>query len=160
MKNRELDNPIVVSPDIGGVVRARAVAKLLDDADLAIIDKRRPQANVAQVMHIIGDVEGRDCIIVDDMIDTGGTLAKAAEALKEHGAKRVIAYATHPVLSGKAAENLKNSMLDEVVVTDSIPLTEEIKAIGIVRQLTLSGMLSEAIRRVCNEESISAMFDE
>lgn len=147
MKERDLDNPVVVSPDIGGVVRARAVAKLLDDADLAIIDKRRPQANVAQVMHIIGDVKGRDCVIVDDMIDTGGTLAKAAEALKEHGAKRVIAYATHPVLSGNAAENLKNSVIDEVVVTDSIPLSAEIKALGMVRQLTLSGMLSEAIRR-------------
>jgi len=159
MKNRDLDNPVIVSPDIGGVVRARAVAKLLDDADLAIIDKRRPKANVAQVMHIIGDVKGRDCIIVDDMIDTGGTLAKAAEALKEHGAKRVIAYATHPVLSGNAAENLKNSVLDEVVVTDSIPLSAEIKALKMVRQLTLSGMLSEAIRRVSNEESISAMFD-
>jgi ribose-phosphate pyrophosphokinase len=159
MQNRELDNPVVVSPDIGGVVRARAVAKLLDDADLAIIDKRRPKANVAQVMHIIGEVEGRDCIIVDDMIDTGGTLAKAAEALKEHGAKRVIAYATHPVLSGNAAQNLKESVIDEVVVTDSIPLSEEIKALKMVRQLTLSGMLSEAIRRVSNEESISAMFD-
>jgi len=110
-------------------------------------------------MHIIGDVEGRDCIIVDDMIDTGGTLAKAAEALKDHGAKRVIAYATHPVLSGNAAENLKNSVIDEVVVTDSIPLSKEIQKLKMVRQLTLSGMLSEAIRRVCNEESISAMFD-
>jgi len=159
MQNRDLNNPVVVSPDIGGVVRARAVAKLLDDADLAIIDKRRPKANVAQVMHIIGDVEGRDCIIVDDMIDTGGTLAKAAEALKEHGAKRVIAYATHPVLSGNAAENLQNSVLDEVVVTDSIPLSPAIKKLNMVRQLTLSGMLSEAIRRVSNEESISAMFD-
>jgi len=159
MQNRELNNPVVVSPDIGGVVRARAVAKLLDDADLAIIDKRRPKANVAQVMHIIGEVEGRDCIIVDDMIDTGGTLAKAAEALKEHGAKRVIAYATHPVLSGNAAQNLRESVIDEVVVTDSIPLSDEIKALKMVRQLTLSGMLSEAIRRVSNEESISAMFD-
>tara|TARA_R110000787_G_scaffold24982_6_gene70494 strand:- start:9914 stop:10660 length:747 start_codon:yes stop_codon:yes gene_type:complete len=159
MLERNIENPVVVSPDIGGVVRARAVAKLLDDADLAIIDKRRPKANVAQVMHIIGDVKGRDCFIVDDMIDTGGTLAKAAEALKEHGAKRVFAYATHPVLSGNAAENLKNSVIDEVVVTDSIPLSDEIKALGKVRQLTLSGMLSEAIRRVCNEESISAMFD-
>jgi ribose-phosphate pyrophosphokinase len=159
MISRDLDNPIVVSPDIGGVVRARAVAKLLDDADLAIIDKRRPKANVAQVMHIIGDVEGRDCIIVDDMIDTGGTLAKAAEALKEHGAKRVIAYATHPVLSGNAAQNLRESVIDEVVVTDSIPLSPEIKELNMVRQLTLSGMLSEAIRRVSNEESISAMFD-
>ena len=110
-------------------------------------------------MHIIGDVEGRDCIIVDDMIDTGGTLAKAAEALKKHGAKRVIAYATHPVLSGNAAENLKNSVIDEVVVTDSIPLSPAIQKLKMVRQLTLSGMLSEAIRRVCNEESISAMFD-
>ena len=151
--------PMVVSPDVGGVVRARAMAKRLNDLDLAIIDKRRPKANVAQVMHIIGDVKGRDCFIVDDMIDTGGTLAKAAEALKEHGAKRVFAYATHPVLSGNAAENLKNSVIDEVVVTDSIPLSDEIKALGKVRQLTLSGMLSEAIRRVCNEESISAMFD-
>ena len=159
MVSRDLDNPIVVSPDIGGVVRARAVAKLLNEADLAIIDKRRPKANVAQVMHIIGDVADRDCIIVDDMIDTGGTLAKAAEALKAHGAKRVIAYATHPVLSGNAAQNLRDSVIDELVVTDSIPLSDEIKALGIVRQLTLSGMLSEAIRRVCNEESISAMFD-
>jgi len=159
MLSRELDNPIIVSPDIGGVVRARAVAKLLDDSDLAIIDKRRPKANVSQVMHIIGDVEGRDCIIVDDMIDTGGTLVKAAEALKEHGAKRVIAYATHPVLSGNAVQNLRESVIDELVVTDSIPLTKEIQGLGIVRQLTLSGMLSEAIRRVCNEESISAMFD-
>ena len=154
-----LDNPMVVSPDIGGVVRARAVAKLLDDADLAIIDKRRPKANVAQVMHIIGDVKDRDCIIVDDMIDTGGTLAKAAEALKAHGAKRVVAYATHPVLSGNAVENLKSSVIDELVVTDSIPLTPELKKLKIIRQLTLSGMLSEAIRRVSNEESISAMFD-
>ena len=160
MKARNLENPVVVSPDIGGVVRARAVAKLLDDADLAIIDKRRPKANVAQVMHIIGDVEGRDCIIVDDMIDTGGTLAKAAAALKEHGAKNVYAYATHPVLSGNAAQNLKESVIDEVIVTDSIPLSDEIKALGgRVKQLTLSGMLSEAIRRVSNEESISAMFE-
>ena len=159
MKNSDLVDPVIVSPDIGGVVRARAVAKLLNDADLAIIDKRRPKANVAQVMHIIGEVEGRDCIIVDDMIDTGGTLAKAAEALKEHGAKRVIAYATHPVLSGNAAQNLRDSVIDEVVVTDSIPLSAEIKNLKMVRQLTLSGMLSEAIRRVSNEESISAMFD-
>ncbi|WDE10472.1 ribose-phosphate pyrophosphokinase [Thalassomonas haliotis] len=159
MLERQIERPVVVSPDIGGVVRARAVAKLLEDADLAIIDKRRPKANVAQVMHIIGDVKDRDCFIVDDMIDTGGTLAKAAEALKEHGAKRVFAYATHPVFSGNAAENLKASVIDEVVVTDSIPLSAEIKALGTVRQLTLSGMLSEAIRRVSNEESISAMFD-
>lgn len=159
MRSRELDNPVIVSPDIGGVVRARAVAKLLNDADLAIIDKRRPKANVAQVMHIIGDVTDRDCIIVDDMIDTGGTLAKAAEALKKHGAKRVIAYATHPVLSGNAVENLRDSAIDELVVTDSIPLTPELKKLKIIRQLTLSDMLSEAIRRVSNEESISAMFE-
>ncbi|MBL4909612.1 MAG: ribose-phosphate pyrophosphokinase [Alteromonadaceae bacterium] len=154
-----LQNSVVVSPDIGGVVRARAVAKLLHDTDLAIIDKRRPKANVAQVMHIIGDVKDRDCIIVDDMIDTGGTLAKAAEALKEHGANRIYAYATHPVFSGNAAQNIKDSLIDEIVVTDSIALTDEIIATGKVRQLSLSSMLSEAIRRVSNEESISAMFD-
>ncbi|WNC70373.1 ribose-phosphate pyrophosphokinase [Thalassotalea nanhaiensis] len=159
MLEKKLENPVVVSPDIGGVVRARAVAKLLDDTDLAIIDKRRPKANVSQVMHIIGDVEGRDCIIVDDMIDTGGTLCKAAAALKEHGARRVFAYATHPVLSGGAVENIKNSVIDEMIVTDSIPLTPEMKALPNVSQLSLSGMLSEAIRRVSNEESISAMFE-
>lgn len=153
------DDVVVVSPDIGGVVRARAIAKLLDDKDLAIIDKRRPQANVAQIMHIIGDIDGRDCIMVDDMIDTGGTLCKAAEALKEHGAKRVFAYATHPVFSGNAAENLKNSVIDEVIVTDSIPLDPEIAALPNVRQLTLGNMLAEAIRRLSNEESISAMFE-
>ncbi|MGJ8691340.1 MAG: ribose-phosphate pyrophosphokinase [Thalassotalea sp.] len=159
MLQKNLDNPVIVSPDIGGVVRARAIAKLLNDADLAIIDKRRPKANVAQVMHIIGDVEGRDCIIVDDMIDTGGTLAKAAAALKEHGAKNVYAYATHPVLSGPAAKILTESVIDEVIVTDSIPLSAELKKVKKIRQLTLSGMLSEAIRRVSNEESISAMFE-
>lgn len=159
MRQQEFDNPVVVSPDIGGVVRARAFAKLMDDTDLAIIDKRRPSANVSQVMHIIGDVQGRDCIIVDDMIDTGGTLCKAAEALKSHGAKRVFAYATHPIFSGKAVDNLQDSAIDELVVTDSIPLSEEMKATGKVTQLTLSGMLSEALRRVSNEESISAMFE-
>lgn len=158
LKKTDLVNPIVVSPDIGGVVRARAVAKLLDDADMAIIDKRRPKANVAQVMHIIGDVADRDCILVDDMIDTGGTLVKAAEALKERGARRVFAYATHAVFSGNAAKNLANPALDEVIVTDTIPLSAEIRALNKVRQLTLSGMLAEAIRRISNEESISAMF--
>jgi ribose-phosphate pyrophosphokinase len=153
------DDVVVVSPDIGGVVRARAIAKLLDDKDLAIIDKRRPQANVAQIMHIIGDVKGRDCIMVDDMIDTGGTLCKAAEALKEHGAKRVFAYATHPVFSGNAVANLKDSVIDEVIVTDSIPLDPAIAALPNVRQLTLGNMLAEAIRRLSNEESISAMFE-
>ncbi len=154
-----LENPIVVSPDIGGVVRARAIAKLRNDTDMAIIDKRRPRANVSRVMHIIGDVAGRDCVLVDDMIDTGGTLCKAAEALKERGAKRVFAYATHPIFSGNAVENLRNSVIDEVVVCDTIPLPEEIKALPNVRTLTLSGMLAEAIRRISNEESISAMFE-
>lgn len=159
MRQQNFDNPVVVSPDIGGVVRARAFAKLMNDTDLAIIDKRRPSANVSQVMHIIGDVKGRDCIIVDDMIDTGGTLCKAAEALKSHGAKRVFAYATHPVFSGNAVQNIKDSDIDEVIVTDSVPLSDEMKATGKVTQLTLSGMLSEALRRVSNEESISAMFE-
>ncbi|KMK52363.1 ribose-phosphate pyrophosphokinase [[Actinobacillus] muris] len=158
VKKTDLVNPIVVSPDIGGVVRARAIAKLLNDADMAIIDKRRPKANVAQVMHIIGDVADRDCILVDDMIDTGGTLVKAAEALKERGARRVFAYATHAVFSGTAAKNLANEALDEVIVTDTIPLSAEIRALNKVRVLTLSGMLAEAIRRISNEESISAMF--
>jgi ribose-phosphate pyrophosphokinase len=159
MLARNLQDPVVVSPDIGGVVRARAIAKLLDDTDIAIIDKRRPRANVSQVMHLIGDVEGRDCIIVDDMIDTGGTLCKAAEALKERGAKRVFAYATHPVFSGSALQNITESVIDEIIVTDSIPLTKEIAATGKVSVLTLSGMLAEAIRRISNEESISAMFE-
>jgi ribose-phosphate pyrophosphokinase len=154
---QDYENLVVVSPDIGGVVRARAVAKQLDDADLAIIDKRRPQANVAQVMHIIGEVEGRTCILVDDMVDTAGTLCKAAEALKEHGAAKVVAYATHPVLSGKALENLKNSAL-ELVITDTIPLSKEIKQLDNVRQLSMANLLAESIRRVSNEESISALF--
>jgi ribose-phosphate pyrophosphokinase len=159
LKRRDLDNPVVVSPDIGGVVRARALAKLMNDLDLAIIDKRRPKANVSQVMHIIGDVEGRDCVIVDDMIDTGGTLCKAAVALKEHGANRVFAYATHPIFSGNAVENIAGSVIDEVIVTDSIPLTPEMRKLAKVKQLTLADMLAEAIRRVSNEESISAMFE-
>ncbi|WP_105900970.1 ribose-phosphate pyrophosphokinase [Vibrio gangliei] len=159
MKSRNLEDPVVVSPDLGGVVRARATAKMLDDTDIAIVDKRRPRANVSEVMNLIGDVKGRDCVIVDDMIDTGGTLCKAAEALKERGAKRVFAYATHAVFSGKAAENIKNSVLDQVIITDSIKLTEEMKATGKVTQLTLSSMLAEAIRRISNEESISAMFN-
>jgi ribose-phosphate pyrophosphokinase len=155
---QQYDNLMVVSPDIGGVVRARAVAKQLNDLDLAIIDKRRPKANVSQVMHIIGDVKGRTCILVDDMVDTAGTLCKAAEALKEHGAERVIAYCTHPVLSGAALENINNSQLDELVVTDTIPLSEEAKACSIIRQLTMATILAESVRRVNNEESISALF--
>jgi ribose-phosphate pyrophosphokinase len=159
MFQRDFTDPVVVSPDIGGVVRARATAKLLNDSDLAIIDKRRPKANVAQVMNIIGDVRGRDCIIVDDMIDTGGTLAKAAEALKAHGAKRVFAYATHAIFSGAAAKNLEESVIDEIIITDSIPLSDEIRKLKKVKQLTLSEMLAETIRRISNEESISAMFE-
>lgn len=159
LKQKKLENPVIVSPDIGGVVRARAMAKLLNDIDIAIIDKRRPKPNVSQVMHLIGEVEGRDCIIIDDMVDTGGTLCKAADALKDRGAKGVFAYATHPVLSGLAYENISNSKIDEIVVTDSIPLTEKIKSTGKVRTLTLAPMLAEAIRRISNEESISAMFE-
>ncbi|GDY24331.1 MULTISPECIES: ribose-phosphate pyrophosphokinase [unclassified Agarivorans] len=158
MLDKNLESPVVVSPDIGGVVRARAVAKMLNDSDLAIIDKRRPRANVAQVMNIIGDVDGRDCIMVDDMIDTGGTLCQAAAALKAKGAKRVFAYATHPVFSGNAAQNITESALDEVIITDSIPLADEMRNVEKVRQLSLAPMLAEAIRRVSNEESISAMF--
>lgn len=148
---------VVVSPDVGGVVRARAIAKQLN-ADLAIIDKRRPQANQAQVMHIIGEIEGRTCVVVDDMIDTAGTLCKAGEALKEHGAKRVVAYATHPILSGPAVDNITNSVLDEVVVTDTIPLSDTARRSGKIRQLSVAGLIAEAIRRVSNEESVSAMF--
>ncbi len=160
MLQRDFERPIVVSPDIGGVVRARAIAKLLNDTDMAIIDKRRQRANEAEVMNIIGDVADRDCILVDDMIDTAGTLCKAADALKARGAKRVFAYATHPIFSGKAVTNIKNSAIDEIVVCDTIPLTAEVKALKNVRQLTLSGMLAEAIRRISNEESISAMFHQ
>lgn len=159
LRMQAFHNPVVVSPDIGGVVRARAIAKLLNDVDLAIIDKRRPRANESQVMHIIGDINDRDCIIVDDMIDTGGTLCKAADALKANGARRVFAYATHPVFSGNAVENIRDSQIDQVIVTDSIPLSQGMKALDKVHQLTLSGMLSEALRRVSNEESISAMFE-
>ena len=148
---------VVVSPDIGGVVRARAVAKQLG-IDLAIIDKRRPKANVAEVMHLIGDIEGRTCILVDDMVDTAGTLTNAAKALKDHGAKKVISYCTHPVLSGPAIDRLNNSVMDELVVTDSIPLSEAALKCDKIRQLTLSDMLAEAMRRISNEESLSAMF--
>ena len=155
----DYENLIVVSPDIGGVVRARAIAKQLDDADLAIIDKRRPRANEAEVMNLIGDVEGRTAILVDDMVDTAGTLCTAANALKERGALKVVSYCTHAVLSGKAFENIKNSQLDELVVTDTIPLSSEALAVGKIRQLTIADLLAESIRRVSNEESISALFD-
>lgn len=158
MIQKVLDKPIIVSPDIGGVVRARAIAKLFNDADMAIIDKRRPHINISQVMHVIGDVENRDCILIDDMIDTGSTLCKAAEALQKYGAKKVFAYATHAIFSGNAYTNIKNSCIDEVVVCDTIPLNQSIKSLYNVRTLTLSGMLAEAIKRINNEESISAMF--
>ena len=149
---------IVVSPDVGGVVRARAIAKQLDDADLAIIDKRRPQANQAQVMNIIGEVEGKTCIIVDDMVDTAGTLCKAADALKDHGAKGVYAYCTHPVLSGKAIENVENSTMNELVVTDTIPLSAEAAACTRIRQVSVAGLLAETIRRIHSEESVSSLY--
>lgn len=157
MQKQSYQDPLVVSPDIGGVVRARAFAKQLG-TDLAIIDKRRPRANVAEVMNIIGEVEGRTCILVDDIIDTAGTLCSAAGALKDAGAVKVVAYCTHPVLSGKAIENINGSVMDELVVTNSIPLSDEAKACSRIRQLSLSKMLAEAMRRVSNEESISAMF--
>jgi ribose-phosphate pyrophosphokinase len=158
IERQRYENLLVVSPDIGGVVRARAVAKQLN-VDLAIIDKRRPQANVAQVMHIIGDVENRCCLIVDDIVDTAGTLCKAADALKEHGASQVVAYCTHPVLSGAAIKNIENSSMDSLVVTDTIPLSEEGEQCPKIRQLSMAKLLAESIRRVSNEESISAMFD-
>ncbi len=151
-------NLTVVSPDIGGVVRARAVAKQLN-VDLAIVDKRRPSINVAQVMHIIGDVDDRTCLIVDDLVDTAGTICKAADALKEAGALGVVAYCTHPVLSGKAIRNVENSSLDSLVVTDTIPLREDARNCERIRQLSMAKLLAESIRRVSNEESISAMFD-
>jgi len=158
IERQKYDNLLVVSPDIGGVVRARAVAKQLN-VDLAIIDKRRPSANEAQVMHIIGDVADRTCLIVDDMVDTAGTLCKAADALKEHGANKVVAYCTHPVLSGPAIENIEGSQLDTLVVTDTIPLNEAAQNCKHIRQLSMAKLLAESIRRVSNEESISAMFD-
>ncbi len=149
---------MVVSPDVGGVVRARALAKRLDDADLAIIDKRRPRANESQVMNIIGDVEGRSCVLVDDLVDTAGTLCKAADALKDHGAARVVAYCSHAVLSGPAVSNINASALDELVVSNSIPLKPEAQACEKIRQLSVAGLLAETMRRINNEESVSSLF--
>ena len=157
IEKQRYENLLVVSPDVGGVVRARAIAKQLD-IDLAIIDKRRPQANITEVMNIIGDVKNKTCLLVDDIVDTAGTLCMAAEALKEQGASRVIAYCTHPVLSGPAIENLSKSKIDSLVVTDTIPLSEAAINSGKIRSLSMSNMLAESIRRVSNEESISAMF--
>ena len=157
IQDQRFENLMIVSPDIGGVVRARAVAKSLG-VDLAIIDKRRPKANQSEVMHIIGDVEGRTCVLVDDMVDTAGTLCHAAKALKDHGAAQVYAYCTHPILSGKAIENITNSVLDELVVTNTIPLTPAAEACERIRQLDMAPIVAEAMRRISNEESISAMF--
>ncbi|QJC36812.1 ribose-phosphate diphosphokinase [Enterobacteriaceae endosymbiont of Donacia vulgaris] len=153
------NNPIIVSPDIGGVIRARSLAKkLFNGTDMAIIDKRRPSFNNTEVMNIIGDVNKRDCILIDDIIDTAGTLCQAAKALKNHGATKVFAYATHAIFSGDAIKNIYNSVIDEIIVCDSIPLTKKIKKLNNVRVLTLSYMLAETIRRISNEESISIMF--
>ncbi len=149
---------MVVSPDVGGVVRARALAKRLDDTDLAIIDKRRPNPNESEVMNIIGDVDGRTCVIIDDLVDTAGTLCNAAAALKKFGAIKVVAYCTHPVLSGKAIENIDASVLDELVVTDTIPLSEEAAACDRIRQLSVAAMLAESVRRISEGESLSSMF--
>ena len=155
---QKYENMIVVSPDVGGVVRARALAKRLEDADLAIIDKRRSRANVSEVMHIIGDVEGRTCVMIDDLVDTAGTLCHAAEALKKSGAVKVVAYCTHPVLSGRAKENITDSVLDELVVTDTIPLNNGILETGKVRQLGVAEMLAETIRRMVEGESVSSLY--
>jgi ribose-phosphate pyrophosphokinase len=152
------ENLIVVSPDVGGVVRARAIAKRLDDADLAIIDKRRPRANVATVMNIIGDVAGKTCVLVDDIVDTAGTLCAAAAALKAQGAIKVVAYCTHPVLSGAAIDNVTKSQLDELVVTDTIPLSEAAKACSRIRQLSVAELLAETIRRIAFGESVSSLY--
>ena len=150
---------VVVSPDVGGVVRARALAKRLE-ADLAIIDKRRPRPNVATVMNIIGEIEGRTCVIVDDMVDTANTLCEAASALKKRGAERVLAYCTHPVLSGKAIERIANSDLDELVVTDTIPLCEDAQACSRIRVLSIAGLFAETVRRISAEDSVSSLFVE
>jgi ribose-phosphate pyrophosphokinase len=151
-------NMIVVSPDVGGVARARALAKRLDDADLAIIDKRRPRPNESKVMNIIGDVEGRTCVLIDDMVDTAGTLCQAAQALKDEGAVKVVAYITHPVLSGNAVDKISKSALDELIVTDTIPLSAAAKACTRIRQLSVAGLLAETIRRIRDEESVSSLY--
>jgi ribose-phosphate pyrophosphokinase len=160
IKQKNLKDMVVVSPDVGGVVRARAIAKRLNDTDLAIIDKRRPRRNSAEVMNIIGDVGGRDCVIMDDIVDTAGTLCQAASALKNKGAARVMAYCTHPVLSGNAINNINASFLDEVVVTDTIPLRPEALACNKIRQLSLSHLIAETIYRVSNKGSVSSLFPD
>jgi len=155
---QKYENMIVVSPDVGGVVRARALARRLDNADLAIIDKRRARANESQVMNIIGDVRGKSCVMVDDLVDTAGTLCLAAQALKDEGATRVTAYITHPVLSGAAVERIATSALDELVVTDTIPLREDAKACSRIRVMTVAGLLAETMRRIRDEESVSSLY--
>ena len=155
---QKYDNLMVVSPDVGGVVRARALAKRLDDAELAIIDKRRPRPNESEVMNIIGEVKGKTCILIDDLVDTAGTLCHAAEALKNNGAVKVLAYITHPVLSGPAIERIGKSELDELVVTDTIPLREEAKKCKKIRQLSVAGLLAETMRRIRDEESVSSLY--
>ncbi|MCA0174684.1 MAG: ribose-phosphate pyrophosphokinase [Proteobacteria bacterium] len=159
VKAKRYQNLMVVSPDVGGVVRARALAKQLD-CDLAIIDKRRPKANVSEVMHVIGDIEGRNCVIMDDMIDTAGTLVKAAEVLKDRGAQRVYAYCTHPVFSGAAVDRIAASQLDEVVVTNTIPLSAAGQACGKIRQLSVAFLFAETIRRISDGESVTSLFAE
>ena len=159
VKSKRYEDLVVVSPDVGGVVRARALAKQLG-CDLAIIDKRRPKANVSEVMHIIGEIENRNCVIMDDMIDTAGTLVKAAEVLKERGAKSVFAYCTHPVFSGPALERIKNSHLDEVVITNTIPLREDAKKVKNIRQLSVAFLFAETIRRISDGESVTSLFSE
>ncbi len=154
----EYPDLMVVSPDVGGVVRARALAKRLDDTDLAIIDKRRPNPNESEIMNIIGDVDGRTCAIIDDLVDTAGTLCNAAAALKDFGAKKVVAYCTHAVLSGNAVKNIENSRLDELVVTDTIPLRSEAVSCERIRQLSVAAMLAESMRRIAEDESLSSMF--
>jgi ribose-phosphate pyrophosphokinase len=149
---------VIVSPDVGGVARARAFAKRLDDADLAIIDKRRPRANESKVMNIIGTVEGKVCVLIDDMVDTAGTLCQAAQALKDQGAMKVVAYITHAVLSGKAVERISDSSLDELVVTDTIPLTKAARECGRIRQLSVAALLAETIRRIRDEDSVSSLY--
>ena len=156
---QDYEDLMVVSPDVGGVVRARALAKRLE-CDLAIIDKRRPKANVSEVMNIIGDVEGRTCVLMDDLVDTAGTLCKAASALKENGAKRVLAYCVHAVLSGAAVARIGESTIDELVVTDTIPLTDEAQKCKKIRQLSVADVLAETIRRISNEDSVSSLFIE
>jgi ribose-phosphate pyrophosphokinase len=155
---QKFENIVVVSPDVGGVVRARALAKRLDEADLAIIDKRRPRANESKVMNIIGNVRGKTCVLVDDLIDTAGTLCAGAGALKDEGAAAVVAYVTHPVLSGPAVERIAASRLDELVVTDTIPLCEEARACDRIRQLSVAGLLGESMRRISDEESVSSLY--